>query len=160
MPLHPVASAIFDRTHLGELKLVELGSIAEQKVCLVRAAVPQEVPGRTVSTLELNDPHAIIRVAAHDAEVAVIEAADRLEVRRDAVIDHNPLPSSRFERYRLDHLANRIDHHAVSIEAVHRGDYIFITRLDLAFDHSNGVTSKRRKKEEVAPILVEAQRKY
>ena len=74
MHFHAVARAIFDRADLGELKLVELGSIAEQKVRLLRGAIPQEVAGRTVSALELNDPLAVIKVAAHDAEVAVIEA--------------------------------------------------------------------------------------
>ncbi len=143
MHLHPIARAIFDRADLGELKLVKLGSIAEQKGCLFRGAVPPEVAGRPVSALELNDPLAVIKVAAHDTEVAVIEAAYRLEVSRDAGIDHAPLPSSRFERYSLDHLASWIDYHLLSIEAFHRGDYTLTTRIDLACDHSDGVASER-----------------
>ena len=50
--------------------------------------------------------------------------------------------------------------HPERIEAVHRGDYVLTTRLDLACDHSDGIASKRRKEQEVAPILVEADRKY
>src|ERR1700735_1382530 len=88
---HSAARAKFERTHLGELKLVELGSIAEQEVRLLRGAAPQEVPGRTVSALELNDPFAVIGVAAHDAEVAVIEATYRVEVRRDGSNGHDAL---------------------------------------------------------------------
>ena len=36
MHFHPVARAIFDRADLGELKLVELWSIAEQKARLIK----------------------------------------------------------------------------------------------------------------------------
>src|SRR5258708_35544067 len=115
MYFHSIARAIFDRTHFGESSFVELRSIAEQKARLLLGAVPQEVPSRTMSALELNDPLAMIKVAAHDAEVAVIEAVDRLEVRRDRGIYYPPLPPRGFERNGVDRLWFRMNHHPVTI---------------------------------------------
>jgi hypothetical protein len=96
-----VARGDLDRFHRRQRVRRQIRLAVKEKPALLRGAVVGEKRGGPVVGRERHDPRPVRVIAAADREIPVVEAADRVEVFADRLVQHRPFGARAVECHRL-----------------------------------------------------------
>ena len=134
--------------HLGERQPLQLGLGHEEERALLGLAVPGVVAHRSAVLGESHQPGPVVAVPVHDAEVAVAELPDALEVGPHERVDDRPGLAAGREVDRLHHVLHGVDHHLAGVDVGVLGDDRLGAGGDLLADHPVRVGVERGGEEE------------
>jgi hypothetical protein len=120
--LQPVAGLDDDRLALGELILLQLGSVGEEKVERLAGAVVDVIRQRSVINGVVNDPYPVRVIPADHAISAGVSRLQKVHVLLDARIDHQPFRLQVIEFHSLYDAGVGMNLHRADVHALVLGD--------------------------------------